>query len=285
MGQESGRMKVEVLGHWVGAPLGAGACSSYLVSGGGATVLLDCGPGTIPLLQERGLTQRLDAIVISHMHQDHMLDLVPFAGLSAVTAVYPKMTEWKSIRLFVPSEGGVEILAALNAVWYGGRVAPHADKASGKAAHASSLGRFADAFDLVEYGEEDRLELGGLSVTFQRTRHSPGPCFAPRLTDGYATVVYSADSGYLPELAVHAKGADLFLCEATFSEPHSHWTERHRHMTGELAGKLAAEAGARRLVLTHIGPDPEENASNFRQAEGKFGGQVDLAHTGSVFYA
>jgi ribonuclease BN (tRNA processing enzyme) len=274
-------MKVEILGHWVGAPWAAGACSSYVVSSDDATILLDCGSGTLPLLLERGLTQRLDAIVISHMHGDHTMDLLPFAGLAEVGALYPGTPEWKKPRLFVPKEGGVETLVALNDVWYANR---ESYKAKGGQEEADALPpRFAGAFDLAQYGEEDRLELGDLIVTFQRTHHS-APCFAPRLTDGRATVVYSADAGYAPELAEHARGADLFLCEATFSEAHPYWTEKHGHMTGEEAGRLAAEAGVGRLVLTHLGPDPEVNASNLKDARDQFGGTVDLAQTGSAFY-
>lgn len=143
--------------------------------------------------------------------------------------------------------------------------------------------RFAGAFDVVEYGEEDRISVGDLALTFRRTSH-PKPCYAPRLTDGRATVVYSADAGYAPDLVSHAKGADIFLCEATFAEADPALTKRYGHMTGEQAGRLAAEAGVDRLVLTHLGPDSKEHAINIERARERFGGAVDLARTGQVFY-
>lgn len=67
MALESWNMEVEVLGPWMTAPAEgmAGACSSYVVSGGSTVLLLDCGPGTLQRLQQRDLTRRLDAIVIS----------------------------------------------------------------------------------------------------------------------------------------------------------------------------------------------------------------------------
>jgi ribonuclease BN (tRNA processing enzyme) len=68
-------LRFEVLGFAGAAPL-EGACSSYVVSGGDRSVLLDCGPGTLERLWRRGLMQRLDAVVISHMHVDHVLDLL-----------------------------------------------------------------------------------------------------------------------------------------------------------------------------------------------------------------
>lgn len=269
-------MQLEVLGHSVGAPTAAGACSSYLVTGGGATVLLDCGSGTLPLLLARGLEQRLDAIVISHMHRDHMLDLLPFSDLAAMSLLPLGAAPWRKPRLLVPKEGGFDTLAALNAIWYANREVPGAEA---KPAALARLGRFADAFEVEDYGEEDRVGVGGMTLTFRRTRHS-APCFSPRLTDGDATLVYSADTGYTPEIAAHAAGADLFLCEATFLEPHPFWTDQHGHLTGEEAGRLAAEAGVKRLVLTHLGPDQDANAANLERARSRFAGIVDLAQTG-----
>ena len=57
-----------------------GACSGYLVEGGGQVVLLDCGPGVFSKLRTVVEYQSVDAIVISHLHADHILDLVPFAS-------------------------------------------------------------------------------------------------------------------------------------------------------------------------------------------------------------
>lgn len=282
------KMRVEILGHWVSAPaVGAsGACSSYAVTGGGTTVLLDCGPGTVPLLQERDLTRRLDAVVISHVHPDHMLDLLPLASLLNFLGLLERLRSRsegaprKKPRLLVP-RGGSETLTALNAIWYGDRGAPGGKDATESGGVYRDV--FADAFDLEEYGEDDRLQLDGLTISFRRTRHS-GPCFSPRVTDGRATVVYSADTGYAPEVATHAKGADLFICEATFLNPHPFWTELHGHMTGAEAGRLAAQAQVKRQVLTHLGPHTEDNEANLEKARAEFGGEVDLARTGSVYH-
>lgn len=250
-------MRVEVLGPEAGG-------SSFLVSAGPSRALLDCGPGTLALLKERDLAGELDAIVISHMHQDHMLDLLPYARYRALRALYRGTEVWKRPRLFVPREGGLRTLLALSAVWFGDRDV------------------YEDAFDLVEYDEGDRANLGALEITFRRTLHS-SPCFAPRVTDGRSTVFYSGDAGYASNLASHAGGADLMVCDATFLRPDPHWTDRKGHMTGELAGKLAAEAGAKRLVLVHLGPDRSEHVPNLEKAKAAFGGVVDLGQAGAVF--
>src|SRR3954449_12654199 len=57
-----------------------GACSGYLVEGGGQVVLLDCGPGVFAKLRAVTAYEAIDAIVITHLHADHILDLVPFAS-------------------------------------------------------------------------------------------------------------------------------------------------------------------------------------------------------------
>jgi ribonuclease BN (tRNA processing enzyme) len=79
-------MRFDVLGFAGAAPL-EGACSSYVVSTKDTTLLLDCGPGTLERLWQRELLGRIDAIVLSHMHADHVLDLVPFSGEVAAAAV------------------------------------------------------------------------------------------------------------------------------------------------------------------------------------------------------
>jgi ribonuclease BN (tRNA processing enzyme) len=68
-------MRLEIVGLRVGAPLGA-PCSSYAVGGPDGMVLLDCGPGALEALWRTELIDRLGALVVSHMHLDHMLDLV-----------------------------------------------------------------------------------------------------------------------------------------------------------------------------------------------------------------
>ena len=136
-------------------------------------------------------------------------------------------------------------------------------------------------FDLREYVVDDTVRECGLEVTFARTGH-PEPCFAPRVTDGRVTMVYSADATATPELARHASGADVFVCEATFLEPGPD-LERFGHMTGEQAADLAAEAGVGRLVLTHVMPFDEENAENLRRAQARFDGPVELAQAGAVY--
>jgi ribonuclease BN (tRNA processing enzyme) len=246
-------MRLQILGHWCTAPFdAAGAAPSYLVSDNHTACLLDCGAGTLPLLQSMNVIPELDAIVISHMHHDHILDLVPLANMLL------RQSHCGIIKLFVPSEGGQRILQELADLLFRGE------------------NRFAQAFDIIGYGAKDEVTIGDLRFTFCETVH-PLTCYAPRITNGKHTIVYSADSEYFPEFQHFVQGADIFLCEATYLHAHP------GHMTGEQAGRIAVEANVGRLVLTHLGYDREINEQNRQQAKKVYPGIVDLAATGAEY--
>jgi ribonuclease BN (tRNA processing enzyme) len=255
-------MELEVLGNGVGAPLGNG-CSSYAVRSGSTLLLLDFGPGACERAWERDLLGSIDAIVISHMHLDHMLDLLPLALDLVDEAVRSRNPEPKRPALYVARNSGPQVLFAL------------AD------AVALSPSRFEEAFDLREYDESDTLEIGDLRLSFGLTAHSLPGC-APRVTDGRSTLFYSADTAYRDHLVEHARGADLALLESSYVEG-GEQLELQGHMTGEQAGQFAAAAGAGRLVLTHTMPFADENEANLRRARAVFGGDVDLATRGAVY--
>lgn len=253
-------VRVEVLGLRVGVPLDGG-CSCYLVSHGPTAVLLDFGPGALERVWARGLIGKIDAIVISHMHVDHVLDLLPLSGQAARAYAGHART-----RLYVPRGRGPQVLDGL------------------ARAIGSHPTRFQDAFEIREYDDAEEVEVGVLRMTFSRTAH-PELCYAARVTDGSSTLVYGADGAYDERLVRFAAGADVLLLEATYldSGPAHPELERNGHMTGEQAGVVAREAGARGLVITHVGPRAGENEENLRRARAQFAGEVELAYEGAVF--
>ena len=107
-------LRLAVLGCAGAAPLNA-ACSCYAVSGGGKCVLLDCGPGALERIWRFGLLSEIEAIVISHMHADHVLDLLPFAG-----ELVQRELAGKQPALYLPN-GGRQLLGELDAVSLGRR--------------------------------------------------------------------------------------------------------------------------------------------------------------------
>jgi ribonuclease BN (tRNA processing enzyme) len=252
-------MELEILGLGVGAPLGQG-CPCYAVRTDSTLLLLDFGPGAHERAWERDMLGRIDAIVISHMHLDHMLDLLPLSGEITEEAVGPNA---RRPVVYVPRDHGKTVLIGL----------------------AETLGsdpaRFEHAFDLREYDGGDELSIGDLRLSFAPIAHTITG-YSPRVTDGGATLVYSADTAYRDEFVHHCSGADLLLLESTYLEP-GEYLERQGHMTGEQAAQTAQLAGARRLVLTHTMPFKEENEENLRRARACFDGDVQLATRGAVF--
>jgi ribonuclease BN (tRNA processing enzyme) len=223
-------MKVTVVGCSPAWPNAGGAQSGYLVEGAAGRLLLDCGPGVLSRLREREAWPRLDAIAITHFHLDHFGDLVPWTwgARFGAGAGLPRPELW------LPPDGQARL----------GEVAEV----------LGSPEMFDHAFELREYAELGSFRAAGFDVTPVRVPHYDTPTFALRVTDGSATVAYSADSAPAPELTELANGADLFLCEATLEEPEpapllrGHLTAPEAAVTGE---------GALRLLLVHR---PEELA-------------------------
>src|SRR5947208_5882379 len=72
-------MRITVLGKSPSWQDAGGACSGYLVEDSGTRLLLDCGNGVFSKLRQHVDYTKLDAVLISHLHADHILDLVPYA--------------------------------------------------------------------------------------------------------------------------------------------------------------------------------------------------------------
>lgn len=72
-------MQVTVLGKSPSWQDAGGACSGYLIEDGEVTVLLDCGNGVFSKLRARRDYTQIDAVIVSHLHADHILDLIPYA--------------------------------------------------------------------------------------------------------------------------------------------------------------------------------------------------------------
>jgi ribonuclease BN (tRNA processing enzyme) len=242
-----------------------GACSGYLVEGGGLRILLDCGPGVFAKLRRyAGNYADVDAVLITHLHADHILDLVPFAsGLRYAPRPRTGETEPARPRLLAPP-GAAETFTRLSA---GGNMTPN---------HIEL------AFELSVYDPAETLELGGLHVRFQ-----PVPHYIPANAVEFASsngvrFTFSADTGPSPELCEFAAGTDLLLIEATQLGVIPPDEDRRGHLTPAEAGEHGARAGARRVVLTHFAEDLGADWVRDEGARG-FGGPVEAAHEGAVY--
>lgn len=226
--------------------------SSSLLEIGGKTIVVDCGLGVTRGLVDAGIDLRgLDLIFITHLHSDHVLELGPLlhtawtAGLAtSVTVLGPPGTGHYWQRFCQAMEFDIEI-----------RIADE--------------GR-PDIRDLVsidEFGEGQVVEQGSLKVTALRVDHPPvTDCFALRFDNGGKSVVFSADTAFFPPLADFAKGADILVHEAMLEEGIERLVARTgngarlrehllaSHSFAEEAGRIASDAGVKRLVLNHLIP-------------------------------
>lgn len=237
-------------------PDAGGACSGYLVEGGGARLLLDCGSGVFGKLRAATDYAAVDAVVISHLHADHVLDLIPFA--SALT--YGPRAGSARPRLALPAGGrdGLRRLAAA-----AGMGAEHVER----------------AFAPEEYAPGPELAVGGLRLRFQPVPHFL-PTFAVEVAEGPGRITYGADTGPSDDLVAFAAGTDVLLIEATLPEPED--SGPRGHLTPAEAGEHGRRAGAGRLVLVHLSDELDAGRARAEAEEG-FGGPVELAREGAVY--
>jgi ribonuclease BN (tRNA processing enzyme) len=224
------------------------ACSGYLVTAGGSRILLDCGPGVVSSLLALDASP-LTAIVLSHLHFDHIGDLVPLGYAHLIGLA----SEWQPPELHVPP-GGEARLAAL------------CEAGGAGADHLATCG-----IAVREYVPGSALAIGDAELTFRELVH-PGTSHAIRVEAGGGVLVFTGDTAVTPALAEHATGADLLLSEATALP------ESDVHLPAVHAGRIAREAGCKALVLTHV--DVRERAAALRQAREAFGGPVHAAVPG-----
>jgi ribonuclease BN (tRNA processing enzyme) len=231
-------VKLTVIGSSPAWPNPGSAQSGYLVEGEGR-LLLDCGPGVLGRLRELGLAP--DSIAITHFHLDHWGDLVPWAWLNA----YGPPEHRLACTLWLPP-GGIGQLALF-------------------AANFGNEHMFEEAFELREFEPDMPFTTAGFEVEACRLPHYTLASYGFRVTLDERTLAYSGDSAPTRELAALARGADLFLCEATLSAGDKDGVPRG-HLSAEEA--LAAADGP--ILLTH------------RPVELALPDGVPLAHDGLV---
>jgi len=236
--------------------------SSYLVEAEDAgrtwRIVLDLGSGALGALQRHVDLRTLDAVLISHLHPDHFIDLCglfvarrydPHADPTAPAAALP---------VYGPAGTADRVLAA-----YG----PDA---------AADL---PTVYDVREFTDGGVVRIGPLTVTTRTVNH-PVAAFGLRVEHDGAVIAYSGDTDSCPNLVDLARGADLFLSEASYLEGRDQG--RGVHLTGRRAGQAALEADVHRLVLTHI-PVWTDPRSVVAEARGVYPGPVEAAESGATY--
>ncbi len=141
---------------------------------------------------------------------------------------------------------------------------------------------FTDAFELQEY-EKGAFSLLNVSITLLPLKHAVTN-YGVRLCGDSWSLTYTGDTGCCPEIIRLVDGSGFFLCEATYLKEREEILIGHGHLTGTLAGKIARDASAKHLILTHFSQSSSGwLASLRRDALASFGAPVDLALPGAEF--
>jgi ribonuclease BN (tRNA processing enzyme) len=248
-------VKLTVVGCSGSVPGPESPASSYLVEAEGFRLLIDLGHGAFGALQRYVPPGDVDAIVVSHLHADHCIDLTAY-----VVSLRYGGDGFRSPDRRIPLVGVAGTRARLEAAY-------------------DPLARKPATHELFAYATATTGELGPFRLSYATMNH-PTATNAIRIDHAGASLVYSADTGESAELVKLAKDADVLLCEASVGRDEP--LIPNLHLTGAMAGSHAHRAGVDRLVVTHVPPwnSAQEAAEDAATA---FAGRIETAAPGAVY--
>jgi ribonuclease BN (tRNA processing enzyme) len=226
------------------------AGAAYLVRSGETAILLDLGQGAFPRLARAVEPSRLDAVVISHLHPDHFIDLVPLRHYLAY-----QLTPPRRVRVVAPV-GLAERIDALHA----------------------RPGFTATSLD-VEAPPTGPSRFGDLTLEMRRVTHTEDSHAIRLAPPSGPGLVYSGDCGRAADLAPMIRAGDTLLVEVSFGDqavpPESN------HLNAHAVAALAAATRPGRVLLTHLqmGLDRQAPVDIVKEA---MSGPVELVEPGTV---
>ncbi|OIV37404.1 MBL fold metallo-hydrolase [Mangrovactinospora gilvigrisea] len=247
-------MRLTIVGSAGSYPSPESACSCYLVEADGFRLVMDLGNGALGALQRYASLYEIDAVLLTHLHADHCLDMTSYfvarnyrhGGCPELLPVYgPSGTAERLSRAYgMPQEPGLDTV-----------------------------------FDFRTVRGGESFRVGPFTVVPERVAH-PVEAYGFRVEHGGVALAYSGDTGPCDGLERLADGADLLLAEASFLDGRDSTPDLH--LNGREAGETAARGAAKRLVLTHI-PVWTDPGVNRVAAEAAYPGPVDVAVPGDVY--
>lgn len=227
--------------------------NGYLVQCGSTSLLLDAGSGVAARLQSYVAIENLTAVLVSHLHEDHISDLHCLRFMQSAAQLLGRTTA--KLQVYAP----------------GAPAGPHFWLKGGEQWQ-----------ELHEYDPAGALVLGQLEVRFTRTNHLL-PTYAMRISPvGQAgpALFYTADTGVSEAVTTAAQGADLLLVEASLVEEYAS-KRSFGHLTAAEAAAMARDAGVKRCVFTHLWPglDPQRLLDEGRPIHAN----IELAKEGKTY--
>ncbi|KRM95828.1 beta-lactamase domain-containing protein [Liquorilactobacillus aquaticus DSM 21051] len=243
-------MKITILGFLGGYPYNGQATSCYLIQSKGYNLLLDCGSGALLNLEKHLDPLDLDAVLLSHYHNDHIADI-------GVLQYYWQLNNSRIDGKVLPIYGHKQDKKHFDDLTW--------DKAT--------IGQ--------AYEPSKKLLLGPFEISFLKTKH-PVTAYAVKIEDTSDKKIFAftADTDYIPELTAFVRGADVLMTDTNYSAGKK---EPKWHMTSTESGKLAKDAAVKKLILTHL---PQKEDLNLLLEEAKEAAtksiEVDIAETGKI---
>jgi ribonuclease BN (tRNA processing enzyme) len=222
-------MKLTVVGS--GDAFGSGGRSNtcFILDTKTATIAVDFGASALPALKAlRFDPNRIDAVILSHLHGDH------FGGLPFLLLDAQFLSRRERPLLIAGPPGTRARLDALLEVFF--------PKSTG------SKWRFQWRVEDIALDQEARVLDHALRTT-EVIHQSGAPSTALRLSDGGATFAYSGDTEWTDALIPIADGADLFIIEC-----YEHDREVAGHLSWNILKTRLPDLRARRIVITHMNP-------------------------------
>ncbi len=247
-------MRLTVIGCSGSFPGPDSPSSCYLAEAEGFRLVIDMGNGALGVLQRYAELFSIDAICVSHLHADHCIDVGSYWIARQFAPDGPK----PPIPVYGPSGTAARIRPVLGP-----------DAAHQPPPYSPFV--FCD----LAVGE---IEIGPFRVATEHMNH-PLETFGFRVEHAGWRLAYSADTGETDALVRLAQGADVLLCEASFTDRTDN--PPNLHLSARQAGEHASRAGVGRLVLTHLVPwnDRERSRS---EAAATYHGPLSLAASGLV---
>ncbi|WP_033438438.1 MBL fold metallo-hydrolase [Saccharothrix sp. NRRL B-16314] len=255
-------MLLTILGCSGSLPGPHGPASGYLVEADGCRLAIELGSGVLAALQAHHDLFSLDGLLFSHLHPDHCSDFTTLA----VTRRYHTHPPYDPREHRLPVHGPSES-------------ADRFARAYAETADEFLTTDLSDVFEFHSLQEDVVTTIGPFEITAVRVDH-PTEAYGFRIATKTATLAYTGDTGPCDALLGLAEGVDVLLSEATWT--HADDRPPGRHLSGVQAGRLAADAGVGRLLLTHIAPWTDRDAV-LAEARGRFTGPVDVVAAGDRY--
>ena len=236
-------MKLHLLGINGPFPESRGATSGYLLESGDSLLQFDLGSGVLAKLTALAAPESVSALLVSHWHFDHTADIpVLMYRLQALN---------RTMKVFGPADPDAVLYSLVSSV---------------------------PCFEFTEVAPGQSFDAGNLKIRVCAARH-PVPSVGYTVSDGIVTFGYTGDTNTLPSLAEDYRRCDLLLADGLFTR--KAWAESKPHLSSELAARLAAEADAGALIITHLNPFIPR--SLLLQEARSIYPRVQLAEAGAIF--